>query len=221
MRHALVFALTAWLMPLPATAEINRLHLGAQFDSSGTQVTFRVYSSRATRIELNLYKQPTGADEAAHIPLDRDATTSVWSTTVPVSQIAGTFYYGYRAWGPNWTFDPTWTKGSKAGFVADVDAGGNRFNPNKLLIDPYALELSQDPVTPAQRDGSIYASGPDHYLQDSGRVAPKGIVLATPTANIGTKPSRALKDDIIYEVDLRGLTNADTLGPKAVRGTYA
>jgi isoamylase len=32
-----------------------------------------------------------------------------------------------------------------AGFVSDVDAQGNRFNPNKLLFDPYARELSHDP----------------------------------------------------------------------------
>jgi glycogen operon protein len=112
-------------------------------------------------------------------------------------------------------------KGRKAGFIADVDANGNRFNPNKLLFDPYARELSHDPVTPAQPDGSIYASGPDHFLQDSGRAAPKGIVLANQPGDIGAKPTRALKDDVIYEVQLRGLTNADASVPKPLRGTYA
>src|ERR1039458_3249257 len=129
-------------------AEINRLHLGPQFDAAGSQLTFRVYSSRATRIELYLYARPTGADEAAHLALDRDAATNGWSPTVPVTRlrgefaIAGAIYYGFRAWGPNWPFDPAWTKGSKAGFLADVDENGNRFNPNKLLFDPYARELS-------------------------------------------------------------------------------
>jgi isoamylase len=52
-------------------------------------------------------------------------------------------YYGYRAWGPNWPFSNSWTKGSSAGFISDVDAQGSRFNPNKLLIDPYAHEISQ------------------------------------------------------------------------------
>jgi len=210
-----------------ADAEINRLNLGAQFDAGGSQLTFRVYSSRATRIELDLYSSPTGLDESAHIALVKDDATSVWSTVLPVSQIrgefgiAGTIYYGYRAWGPNWPFDAAWTKGSKAGFVTDVDAGGNRFNPNKLLSDPYARELSHDPVTPAQRDGSIYASGPDHFLQDTGRMAPKGIVFVKPPADTGSRPARPLKDDIVYEVHLRGLTNGDAGIPKAVRGTYA
>ena len=216
-----------WLWQPVARGEINRLQLGSQLDSSGSQVTFRVYSSRATRIDLYLYSRPTGADEAAHLALDRDAGSNVWSTTVPMARvrgefgIAGTIYYGFRAWGPNWPFDAAWTKGSQAGFLKDVDADGNRFNPNKLLFDPYARELSHDPVTAAQRDGSIYASGPDHFLQDSGRVAPKGIVLAKQPGDTGVKPARPLKDDVVYEVQLRGLTNADGSVPKALRGTYA
>jgi isoamylase len=226
-RIAALLLVTFSLGQLPVRAEIDRLHLGSQFDASGSQLTFRVYSSRATRIEIYLYSNPAGADEAAHFALDRDPATSVWSTTLPVARlrgelgIAGTVYYGFRAWGPNWPFDPTWTKGSKAGFLTDVDENGNRFNPNKLLFDPYARELSHDPVTPAQRDGSIYASGPDHFLQDSGRVAPKGIVLAKQPGGIGAKPTRALKDDVIYEVQIRGLTNADASVPKPLRGTYA
>jgi glycogen operon protein len=151
----------------------------------------------------------------------------VWSTTVAVSHIKrhlginGVVYYGYRAWGPNWTYYAAWTKGSQIGFIADVDAQGNRFNPNKLLFDPYALELSHDPETPAQTDGSVYASGPQYRLLDSGRVAPKGIVLATPAGDTGAKPNRALKDDIIYEVHLRGLTEADPSIPQKIRGSYA
>ena len=215
------------LTALPAFAQIDRQGLGARFDGTGSQVTFRVYSSRATRIELYLYAQPAGPDEAAHLALEQDPATSVWSTTLPLARIRGEFgitgaiYYGYRAWGPNWPFDPAWTKGNKAGFVADVDRDGNRFNPNKLLYDPYARELSHDPVTPQQRDGSIYASGPDHFLRDTGREAPKGIVLQEQTGDVGAKPSRPLKDDIIYEVHLRGLTKGDLSIPAPLRGTYA
>ncbi len=210
-----------------ALAQIDRLSLGARFDATGSQLTFRVYSSHATRIDLYLYALPTTADEVARVPLVRDSATSVWSATVPIKRIRkkfgipGTIYYGYRAWGPNWTFDPSWTKGSKAGFVSDVDADGNRFNPNKLLYDPYARELSQDPITPQQRDGTIYASGPDHFLRDTGKDAPKGIVLTSLTADVGTKPQRSLKDDIIYEVHLRGLTEADPSISANLRGTYA
>ncbi|HEX4748413.1 MAG TPA: isoamylase [Bryobacteraceae bacterium] len=222
-----VLLLSVLLTTASLQAKVNRLNLGAHFDSTNSQITFRVYSSRAIRIELDLYSAPAGVDEAARIPLVLDNASMVWSTTVPVSHIqqdldiAGPVYYGYRAWGPNWTYDATWTKGSQAGFVADVDAQGNRFNPNKLLFDPYAVELSQDPETPTQTDGTVYASGAQYRLLDSGRVAPKGIVLAKQPGTIGPKPTRALKDDIIYEVHLRGLTEADSLVAQNIRGTFA
>ena len=45
-----------------------------------------------------------------------------------------------RAW------DAAWQPGSDAGFVARVTADGDRMNPNKLLIDPYAREISHDPI---------------------------------------------------------------------------
>jgi len=134
--------------------------------------------------------------------------------------IAGTIYYGYRAWGPNWPFDATWTKGSGKGFVTDVDGAGNRFNPNKLLLDPYAREMSQDPETPANRDGTVFASGANYRLKDSGRVAPKGIVMADLPSN-ALHLSSPLKDDIIYEVNLRGLTEADSSIPQNIRGTFS
>ncbi len=226
-RSIFLLILLFFLAEVFSFAQVDRLALGARFDPTGSQLIFRVYSSRATRIELYLYTKPTGADEIAHLPLDLDSSNSVWSTTVPLARIRGEFgiartiYYGYRAWGPNWTFDPAWSKGSKAGFQTDVDADGNRFNPNKLLYDPYACELSHDPVTPLQRDGSIYASGPDHFLRDTGREAPKGIVLGTLAGSVGSRPSRPLKDDIVYEVNLRGLTNSDPSITASIRGTYA
>jgi isoamylase len=208
-------------------AEINRLHLGAAFDGAGSQVTFRVYSSRATRVEVYLYAVPLGAGDGGHIPLARDPASSVWSVTLPVKQIRetwriqGAIYYGYRAWGPNWPFDPLWTKGSEAGFISDVDAQGNRFNPNKLLIDPYAREISHDPLNAIWIDGTVYASGAKYRNIDSGNAAPKSILWPAASQNIGTKPTRAQKDDIIYEVHLRGLTNGDSSIPTGLRGTYA
>jgi glycogen operon protein len=207
-----------------AEASINRLKLGSQLTSKA--LTFRVYSSRATRIEVDLFAAPFAADEVARVALNPDPSTSVWSVSVPLSTvrgqygISGTIYYGYRAWGPNWTFDSAWTKGSGNGFVSDVDGAGNRFNPNKLLLDPYAREISHDPENPRNLDGTVFASGPKYRLLDSGQMAPKGIVLADLATNAGhlTTP---LKDDIIYEVNLRGLTEADTSIPQNLRGTYA
>ncbi len=208
------------LLSFSATAEINRLKLGAHLGTDN--VTFRVYSSAATRLEVYVFKVAVKADDVARIPLTQDAATHVWSVTVPLSQlgISGAIYYGYRAWGPNWTFDPAWTKGSGAGFLSDVDSAGNRFNPNKLLLDPYAREVSHDPVTKDNRDGSIYASGPDHRLFDTGALAPKGVVLAESAGPMGPRPTTPPEEEIVYEVQLRGLTNADPSIPVKARGTY-
>jgi glycogen operon protein len=98
----------------------------------------------------------------------------IWSATIPVTALnsqgsSGTLYYGYRAWGPNWTYNASWTKGSAIGFVSDVDSAGHRFNPNKLLSDPHALELSHDPLTATMSNGTIYASGASYRNIDSGQ----------------------------------------------------
>jgi glycogen operon protein len=200
--------------------------LGAHYDSTKSNITFNVYSARATRIEVWLYAQPNGYAEKVRYVMVKDTTTNIWTKTVSVSTlqttygITGPVYYGYRAWGPNWTYSTSWVKGSSAGFVTDVDASGNRFNPNKLLVDPYALEISHDPINPSNTDGTLYASGATHRLKDSGARAPKGIVLAPDTTLIGTRPTRALKDDVIYEVHVRGLTKGDASIAAAYQGTY-
>lgn len=157
------------------------------------------------------------------IPSD---STHVFTASIPVATlraagIDGAVYYGYRAWGPNWPFADSWTKGSSAGFVVDVDAQGNRFNPNKLLIDPYSHEISHDPVNSTWTDGTVYASGPNFRNLDSGNMGPKSILWIPAMQSVGAKPTRAQKDDIIYEVNVRGLTMNDSSVPATVRGTYA
>ncbi|MFG2010597.1 glycogen debranching protein [Micromonospora sp. NPDC048868] len=210
--------------PAPAVAGIDSRTLGARYDSAASRITFRVHSSAATRMTVSLYAAPTGTQENASYLLTRD-TAGTFSVTVDVAAlrsagITGTVYYGYRAWGPNWPYSTAWTKGSSAGFIADVDAAGNRFNPNKLLLDPYAREISHDPLRPGMTTSTVYASGPSHRNVDSGPHAAKGVVLPTTTPAFGTKPARALKDDLIYEVHLRGLTRNDPSVPAAYRGTY-
>jgi isoamylase len=200
--------------------------LGARYDASSANITFNVYSSRATRIEVYIYKNAQGSQEAVKYLMTKNSTTNVWSVTTSVSTLKNTYgvtgavYYGYRAWGPNFPYSASWTKGSSTGFIADVDSQGNRFNPNKLLLDPYALEISHDPVNPSNLDGTIYASGPSYRALDNGASAPKGIVLAADATSIGTKPTRALKDDIVYEVHVRGLTKNDSSISSSYRGTY-
>ncbi|HEY9134121.1 MAG TPA: isoamylase [Dyella sp.] len=220
-------ALCAGLAIVPAMsahAAINSMSLGASYDAQKANITFRVYSAHATRIAVYLYGSGYGAQESTSYVLS-SVGNGVWAVTVPVSAIqsagiSGTVYYGYRAWGPNWPYSSSWTKGSTAGFVSDVDSSGNRFNPNKLLLDPYALEMSQDPLNPSNQNGNVFASGATNRATDSGIYAPKGVVLSQAAQSTGTKPTRAQKDDVIYEVNVRGFTEQDSSVPAAYRGTY-
>jgi isoamylase len=194
---------------------------GAAYSADHTSVTFTLWAPRATRVELWVYAVAMDADANLKRALDAQGDGS-WTTTVPVAQFnAAGIYYGYRVWGPNWPFDSAWAPGSVAGFLSDVDPAGNRFNPNKLLLDPYALEVSHDPQTPAHPDPTRYQSGDPFRAIDTGAFAPKGIVLDLPQLDFGAKPTRALKDDIIYEVHLRGLTKNDPGIAAELRGTYA
>lgn len=188
--------------------------LGAHWAGDG--VEFRVASTRATRIELSIYAAPTG-EPMRTVPLVREG--DVWATRVDAAELPETIYYGYRVWGPNWPYDAAWQPGTQTGWITDVDTDGNRMNPNKLVFDPYALELSHDPTTPSQPSGTAYGTGANRAI-DSGPVAAKGIVLRDERSDTGAKPVRALADEIIYEVHLRGFTMADAAaGPCA--GTYA
>ncbi len=189
---------------------------GARWSEDGSEVVFRVASTRAIRIELWLYAEPTGP-EMSRVEMKRDG--SVWTVHVAATNLPPTIYYGYRVWGPNWLYDASWQPGSEAGWLTDVDSAGNRMNPNKLLFDPYALELSHDPTTPTQTDYAAYQTGGSRTL-DSGPVASKAIVLRPERASFGDKPERPLRDDVIYEVHARGFTNADP-GAGACAGTFA
>jgi len=227
VRLAVVGTLLILCFATAASASIDAYQLGARYDGTNSNITFKVYSSRATRVEVWIYKNASGFQEKVNYVMVKDAATNVWSKTASVATlqttygITGTVYYGYRAWGPNWTYNASWTKGSTLGFISDVDAQGNRFNPNKLLLDPYTREVSHDPQTPTQTDSTRYASGSLYRAIDTGASAPKGIVLAADATSIGTKPTRALKDDIVYEVHVKGLTQNDTSIAAGIRGTYA
>lgn len=212
-----------FVFSLTSLAAINENNLGAKYTSNNEEIEFNIYSANATKIELYLYDQATGAEEVAQYSLSKDAN-NIWSISIASNnldaRLNNTIYYGYRAWGPNWPYQTSWKKGTSVGFISDVDGMGNRFNPNKLLSDPYAKEISHDHLTPQSNDGTIYASGKSYRNINSGLQAPKGILLAGNTQSIGIKPTRALKDDVIYEVNVRGLTKNDHSIPLQFRGTY-
>ena len=90
------------------------------------------------------------------------------------------------------------------------------------MLDPYALEISSDPIGPSlpNADPTVFTSELNRDY-DTQQIAPKGIVV-TPAANaFGCKPTRAQKDDVIYEMNVRGMTANDNSVPQAERGTYA
>ncbi len=68
--------------------------------------------------------------------------------------------------------------------------------------------------------GPSLASGASPRTIDSGTYAPKGIALAASGQSTGSKPTRAQKDDVIYEVHVRGLTEQDPSALTAYRGTH-
>ncbi len=154
--------------------------------ADGDMVTFSVYSRRATRVLLEIYARPILAEAEADYFLQKNPDDNTWS--VCLRGVPHGTLYGFRCWGPNWVYDPTWTRGNcNAGFVADYDRFGNRFNPNKVLHEPYARELSHDRVTEemltAGHDMWIYATGDADYQgrpardHDTALWAPKGIVV--------------------------------------------
>jgi glycogen operon protein len=184
----------------------------------GDMLWFRVPSFAATRLEVWVYAEPLDAEPALVLPLEPVA--SGFAASVPLDDLAAAgvtdVWYGLRAWGPNWPHDPDWRPGSEAGFLTDVDGAGNRFNPNKLLIDPWARELSHD--TPP--DWSPFATGAQRAV-DTGPIAPKGLALLDPVVPASEGPGTLLRDTVVYEVHVRGLTMADPSVPEALRGTFA
>lgn len=207
-------------------------------------VTFAVHAPHATRIQLEIYPTATGSDASAtFLPIKGE--DGIWR-----AKLAGVGHgtlYGYRVWGANWEWDEEWVPGSDAGFISDVDELGNRFNPNKLMFDPYALEISHnmysDEIHDLGVDGGIFGTGGADYNGvprrevDTGPYAPKGIIILdnTPT---GFRPMRRGEEAIIYEAQVEQLTGhpsvtrlGDLLSgesgfedvvdiPEEIRGTY-
>ena len=197
---------------------------GATFaPGAGNTLEVGVYSANATKVILEIYLSDTGADAAYDYTMVK-GPDNVWRAAV--ADVPNLTLYAFRAWGPNWPFSSNWTRGnSAAGYISDCDSSGNRFNPNKVLYDPYTRELSHNLVTPAllaSRDGyGLFLSGGgagetysgpitnnaaiDQRNVDSGHWAPKSVAFVDKTST-GTKPNLSQANAIIYEAHLKGLT---------------
>jgi len=131
-------------VPITADGIQNLQFLGATVvsDAEGKPkgVNFALYSQRAEKVRLLLFDHPDA--EQATRTFEMTRTGDVWN--VYVEGVGLGQLYGFVAWGPNWVFKEDWFPGSPIGFVADVDFAGNRFNPNKLLFDPYCKAFTRD-----------------------------------------------------------------------------
>ncbi|OGB98457.1 MAG: glycogen debranching enzyme GlgX [candidate division NC10 bacterium RIFCSPLOWO2_12_FULL_66_18] len=180
----------------------NPYPLGATWDGSG--VNFALFSENATGVALCLIDGPDGNEEVARIRMT-EQTDQVWHTYLAEARPGQR--YGYRVEGPH---DP---------------ANGHRFNPAKLLLDPYAKAV----------DGTIrwndalfgYQVGhPDADLsrdeRDSAANIPKCVVIDPAFTWGDDRPPRVpWNETIIYEVHVKGLTARHPDVPKGLRGTYA
>jgi isoamylase len=174
--------------------------LGATWDGLG--VNFALFSANARKVELCLFDE-RGEREAERIELP-EFTDEVWHGYLP-DACPGTIY-GYRVHGP---YEP---------------AAGHRFNPNKLLLDPYARSVvGQIDWNPALF-GYRMETGDDLTFdkRDSARFMMKGRVIDEAfTWGRVHKPRTAWEKTIIYEAHVKGFTKLRPDVPQALRGTYA
>ena len=174
--------------------------LGATWDGLG--VNFALYSRHATKVELCLFD--ARGREQERIPLP-EYTDEIWHGYLPDARPGQR--YGYRVHGP---------------YAPDA---GHRFNPNKLLLDPYAKqivgELKWAPhlfgYTVGHRDADL-----SFDKRDSASYMPKCAVI-DPAFSWGNEraPATPWERTVIYEGHVRGLTMQHPQIPEADRGTFS
>lgn len=176
--------------------------LGATWNGKGTN--FALFSENATGVILCLFDE-AGQEQQVRLP---KVTNYVWHGFLP--GIEPGQQYGFRVEGP---YDPD---------------SGHRFNPKKLLIDPYALAVTGDirfgpelfsfPIENFKdRDRDLEVSG-----TDSAGSMPKSVVIDPAFDWEGDRaPSISWDRTIIYEVHVRGFTKRHPKIPAELRGTYA
>ncbi len=174
--------------------------LGATWDGSG--VNFALFSENATAVELCLFD--SGDEERETRIAMKDQTDMVWHLYLPEARPGQ--LYGYRVYGPY------------------APQEGHRFNPAKLLIDPYAKAISGMPKWHDALFG--YTIGhPEADLsmdeRDSAPYAPKCVVVDPAFSWAGDMPPKIPWDrTIIYELHTKGFTKLHPAIPKKLRGTY-
>jgi isoamylase len=174
--------------------------LGPTCDEGGTN--FALFSEHASAVTLCLFDED-GTER--QLPLT-EVTAHVWHGYVP--GIGAGQHYGYRVDGP---YEP---------------AEGHRFNPAKLLVDPYAKALAGEVNWDAPVFGYVMSGDPDADLtsddQDSAWGMPKSLVV-DPSFDWEdtTAPNTPLHRSVIYEMHVKGFTEQHPEIEPELRGTYA
>jgi glycogen operon protein len=175
--------------------------LGATWDGRGTN--FALFSANAWKVELCLFDSQ-GRREIERIALP-ERSEDVWHGYLP--DVSPGQLYGYRVHGP---YDPDF---------------GHRFNPHKLLLDPYAKRLAGRLVWSDAHFGYRAGSSREDLSfdrRDNARGMPKAVVLDE-VFNWGRRensPNIAWEDTIIYEAHVKGLTQMREDVPPHLRGTF-
>ncbi|MDH5762519.1 MAG: glycogen debranching protein GlgX [Nitrospinota bacterium] len=176
--------------------------MGPKLCESG--IHFSLRSEHATAVDLCLFEAASSEKESQRIPLEKGAD-SVWRVHAP--NLSAGCLYGYRVHGP---YQPD---------------KGHRFNPSKILIDPYAKALGR----PMQWHKALHSVPPgisdqhDHPpdTQDSAPYAPLAkVVDLSFDWEEDNPPVIPWEDTFIYETHVKGMTQRHPGIPEHLRGTY-
>ncbi|MGZ6515694.1 MAG: glycogen debranching protein GlgX [Actinomycetota bacterium] len=173
--------------------------LGATWD--GEVVNFALYSEHASGVELCLFDRADDPKESARIEL-REQTDHVWHCALP--DVRPGQLYGYRVHG---------------GYAPHE---GDRFNPNKLLLDPYTKAITGPVVLDNEVYGYRYGEDDTTFDErDSAPLMPRCIVVDAVFPWGGDHPPRTPAGrTVIYEAHVRGMTMRHPQVPDELRGTY-
>jgi len=176
--------------------------LGATWDGAG--VNFALFSENATGVELCIYDHEDGNQEVKRIRIT-EQTDQVWHVYLPEARPG--LRYGYRVYGP---YDPH---------------KGHRFNPSKLLFDPYAKAIDgaiawNDALYGYQKRNNAEDLSSDD--RDSAKYIPKCVVV-DPAFSWGgdSHPETPWHKTLIYELHVKGFTALHPDVPPEMRGTFA
>ncbi|MFE1026361.1 glycogen debranching protein GlgX [Streptomyces sp. NPDC058818] len=187
--------------------------LGARYRTGPDQVAgtnFALWAGGAEAVELCLFDGPGPGGRESRVRLT-ELTHEIWHGFVP--GVGPGQRYGFRVHG---RWDP-WT--------------GARWNPAKLLLDPYARAVDGDFVLPAEVYGHVRDWPQQHVAdtvrddRDSAPYVPKGVVVHDGGPDdewtYDRRPKTPWADSVIYELHVRGFTKLHPGIPEELRGTYA